>query len=298
MAISAAQIAAVWAMVRGGFEAIGADVKRIDSSAVALTNRILTVEAELGFATDPDAAAFIAAAAILNVNQRKAIINLVAAIKAIDSGVVWSKLRLIYPIVGATVLTHRLNLKNPSQFPITWSGAITHTALGAVGVAGDSGRGDTGHVPPDNEVYLGLYVNQTQGPYESVDWGSQHPTNPFVRQTLNAHWHTDLRLYGDIGDLRLGRTAAVVPTALGWSAVSSTSNTLRLYKNANLLTTATASAGVVSTGTYRLFRADNIVMCPGRTYGFAVAGASLTQSQQNALYTAIQDYQTALGRAV
>jgi hypothetical protein len=297
MALSAAQIAAVWTRIRGGFEAIGADAKRIDEAVVDLTNRVLTVEAELGFATDPDAAAFIAAAVILNVNQRKAIINLVAAIKAIDSGVVWSKLRLIYPIVGATVLTHRLNLKNPSQFPITWSGAITHTAQGAVGVAGDSGRGDTGHVPPDNEVYLGLYVNQAQGPYESVDWGSQHPTNPFVRQAMNAQWSNGA-LYGDIGDIRLGRTVLSVPTALGWSAVASTGSTLRLYKNASLLATTVASPGAVSTGAYRLFRGDNTALCPGRTYGFAVAGASLTQSQQNALYTAIQAYQTALGRAV
>jgi hypothetical protein len=250
----------------------------------------------IGF--DRSAYAFAVAARLTNATQIRAVNALTIATKAIDSGVVWSRLRLIYPFVGATTAAHSLNLKNTGQFPITWSGAITHTAMGAVGVAGDTGRGDTGHTPPDNEAYLGLYINQTQGPYESVDWGTQHPTNPFVRQTMNAHWHTNGGLYGDIGDLRLGRTVAAVPTALGWSSVTSISNILRLYKNASLLTTVTASAGAVSTGTYRLFRADNVVLCPGRTFGCAVAGASLTQAQHNALYAAIQNYQTALGRAV
>jgi hypothetical protein len=247
----------------------------------------------IGF--DRSAYAFAVAAGLTNSTQIRAVNGLTIATKAIDSGVVWNRLRLMYPFVGATAASHSLNLKSPSQFPITWSGAITHTARGAVGVAGDSGRGDTGYIPPDNEAYLGLYVNQTQGPHDGVDWGSQHPTNAFVRQTVAAQW-LDGALYGDIGDLRLGRTAAAVPTALGWSAVASIGNTLRLYKNASLLVTTVASSGGVSTGPYRVFRAGD-ALGPGRTYGFAVAGANLTQTQHNALYAVVQNYQQALGVA-
>lgn len=209
----------------------------------------------------------------------------------------WSLIRLLYLFIGETAWSHSVNAKNPLQHQITWSGSITHTSLGVVGVAGDSGRGDTGYTPLDNEVYLGLYVTQTSGGYGSVDWGSQHPTSAFIRQTINAQW-TDNALYGDVGDLRLGRTFGNVPTALGWSAVTRLSNALRLYKNASLLSSNTSSASIVSTGTYRVFRADNVSLCPGRAYGCAVEAASLTELQHNTLYAAIQNYQIALGRAV
>jgi hypothetical protein len=265
----------------------------------ALQNIVDTYQSALsrsftGIAGPVDSQNFIQVAQLIRWRHAEIVNDLIIGLYADN---LWPLIQVLYPFIGGNAWSHSINAKNPLQHQITWSGAITHTAMGAVGVAGDSGRGETGYTPPDNEAYLGLYVNQTQGPYDSVDWGSQHPTIPFVRQSMSAQW-SDTRLYGDIGDLRLGRTFAVTPTALGWSAVSSTSNTLRLYKNASLLVTTVVSPGGVSPGAYRLFRGDNSVLCPGRTYGFAVAGASLTQSQQNALYTVIQAYQTALGRAV
>jgi hypothetical protein len=249
---------------------------------------------------DPDATAFIAAAATLSASQQTAIANLVATIKAIESGIVWGRLRLIYPFVGATALTHSLNLKNPSQFPIAWNGALTHTAQGVVGALNGDGWGDTGAVPTTNEAYVGLYVNQSAGPYNGRDWGAYNTSEPTF-QSINFQWGDDV-LTADLGPAiaePIGRLSAPAPGATGYTAVSRIGTAQALYEGTTIRASGTRTASTVATATFKLFRGRPAgELSPGRTYAFAVAGVGLTQSQHNALFAAIQNYQTTLGRAV
>ena len=78
-------------------------------------------------AVDPDAQAFLTAAAITDPTITSAIDTLVVQLKA-DS--IWSKMKALYPFVGGTASTHKYNLKNPldtdAAFRLVFNGGWTH----------------------------------------------------------------------------------------------------------------------------------------------------------------------------
>jgi hypothetical protein len=82
--------------------------------------------------TDPDAQAFITAAAITDPTQQAAINTLVVDLKGYG---IWSKLGALYPFVGGTSSTHKFNLKDPrdldAAYRIVFNGGWTHTSTGA-----------------------------------------------------------------------------------------------------------------------------------------------------------------------
>jgi len=81
---------------------------------------------------DPDAQAFITAAGITNPTQQTAINTLVLSLKANS---IWTKMKAIYPFVGGTATSHKFNLKNPldtnAAFRLVFNGGWTHSATGA-----------------------------------------------------------------------------------------------------------------------------------------------------------------------
>jgi hypothetical protein len=82
--------------------------------------------------SDPDAQAFLTAAAITNPTIRTAVNQLVIDLKAYG---IWTKMKAIYPFVGGTASTHKFNLKNPldtdAAFRLTFFGGWIHSATGA-----------------------------------------------------------------------------------------------------------------------------------------------------------------------
>lgn len=92
---------------------------------------------------DPDAQAFLTAAAITDPTITSAIDTLVVQLKA-DS--LWTKMKAIYPFVGGTSTTHKWNLKDPADtdaaFRLVFNGGVTHSANGVQG-NGTNGYFDT-----------------------------------------------------------------------------------------------------------------------------------------------------------
>ena len=82
-------------------------------------------EIPAGASTDSDAQAFIDAASITDATQQTAINNLVVGLK---NGGIWDKMKIIYPFVGGTDTSHSYNLKDPTQYQITWTTGVTHTS--------------------------------------------------------------------------------------------------------------------------------------------------------------------------
>lgn len=82
--------------------------------------------------SDPDAQAFLTAAAITNPTIRTAVNQLVIDLKAYG---IWTKMKAIYPFVGGTASTHKFNLKNPldtdAAFRLTFFGGWVHSTTGA-----------------------------------------------------------------------------------------------------------------------------------------------------------------------
>lgn len=78
---------------------------------------------------DPDALTFINVAAITDTTQRYAINNLVEDLKI--NGL-WTKMKAIYPMVGGNATSHSYNLRNTSQYNLTFVGGWTHNSTGAI----------------------------------------------------------------------------------------------------------------------------------------------------------------------
>jgi hypothetical protein len=97
---------------------------------------------------DPDAQAFITAAAITDSTQQAAINTLVVDLKGYN---VWTKMKVLYPFVGGDATKHSWNLKNTAQFQISWIGGVTHSSNG-VQFGGVNGRGDTNFNPSTNSL--------------------------------------------------------------------------------------------------------------------------------------------------
>jgi hypothetical protein len=90
--------------------------------------------ASLTPAVDPDAQAFITAAAITDPTQQTAINTLVVDLKGYG---IWTKSKALYPFVGGTASQHKFNLKDPrdldAAFRLVFTGGWTHSSNGILG---------------------------------------------------------------------------------------------------------------------------------------------------------------------
>jgi hypothetical protein len=100
------------------------------NSMFLATHGILARSAS-GGGVDPDAQAFITAAAITDPTQQSAINTLVVDLKGYS---IWTKMKALYPFVGGTASTHKFNLKDPrdldAAFRLVFYGGGTHSANG------------------------------------------------------------------------------------------------------------------------------------------------------------------------
>ena len=99
-----------------------------NSSLGVVKNSIVITQAG---GLDPDAQAFITAAAITDATQITAVNQLVLDVKGYG---LWNKLIALYPCVGGTDFIHKFNLKNPVDtdlgFRIEFNGGWTHSSTG------------------------------------------------------------------------------------------------------------------------------------------------------------------------
>jgi hypothetical protein len=117
-----------------------------------------------GGGVDPDAQAFITAAAITNPTQQAAINTLVVDLKGYN---VWTKMKALYPFVGSTASQHKWNLKDPrdlnAAFRLTFHGGVNHSSNGV------QGNGTNG--------YYNTYLNINSLPIASNAAGMYIRTN-------------------------------------------------------------------------------------------------------------------------
>jgi len=130
---------------------------------------------------DPDALAFITAAAITDNTQKLAIDTLVISLKSYG---IWTKMKAIYPMVGGTASTHKFNLKDPrdlnAAFRLTFLGGWTHNLLAAT-ANGSNGYADTFFNIQNlnqNNSHLSIYNtnNYTASSIGTIDFGAFEET--------------------------------------------------------------------------------------------------------------------------
>jgi len=241
----------------------------------------------------------IAAGVTVSAAQRAAVTALASAINSI--GV--SKFSAVYPFIGESATPHTFDLMG--SYDITWVGGVTHGSTGITG-NGSSGYGRTGLLPSSlstTSAHLAAYMNGT-------------PAGGASQNYIAAMTGVGVNLFG-IGWFTVGTIEAAglgVATSAEYCPPSANTNHTGLlaasvngsrnqqyYRNG-----ATVGSTAAATGTLAGFElyllagnsAGSPIVYSNMNMRFASIGAGLSASEMSTLYTAVQAFQTALGRQV
>jgi hypothetical protein len=256
---------------------------------------------QFGNVSSPIAGNFLAATGITDPTISAAINQLVIDLS--NYGIL-SKFYAIYPFVGNTATQQKFNLINPADtntaYRLNFVGGWTHSTNGALG-NGTNSYADTFFL---NSLYsatnhsYGIYSrtnNISDGVSISAEDGS------FIGYSL-ALKANDNNTFFSSADFILNGSGNFVSDTRGLFCVNRISNTEKImYRNGvNIRTSAFATTTFTP---YKVFiGARNIANIPqqydSRQFAFAYMSEGFTPTQAANLYTAVQAFQTTLGRQV
>jgi hypothetical protein len=256
---------------------------------------------------DPDAQAFITAAVITDSTQQNAVNQLVLDMKTAN---IWTKMKAVYPFIGGTATSHKWNLKNPldtdAAFRLVFNGGWTHSANGAL-PNGTNGYANTYFnistaFTVANRASVGGYW-RTALPNAGSFFGVNTPIVP--TGTNSRFWITHNGIPNKdhyAGGTALLRDSTVISYS-GFSAFSRRSATdmFAIKKDGTYLTLTTSVltpfsnenlplAGRISSGSYSSFSNSQLAL--------AYISDDITQAEMTSLRTAVDTFQTTLGRNV
>jgi hypothetical protein len=256
----------------------------------------------LGPILGPDATAFVSATGINDTIQKTAINRLIIDLKAYN---IWNKMKAIYPFVGDTATTHKFNLKNPidsdSAFRLAFNGGVTHSTNG-VQFGGVNGWAETYLNPntvfnTNDSFHLSIYSRTNSASNSAYEMGGQ-----------NGSTRTALLLRSALGNVfnyaHVNGIVTANPNSTGmYVSTRETSTSLKLFRNnVQLGSTYTGANGARFDLTLPIGAFKVGVNPPSnfsnRQYAFASIGDGLTDTEAANLYTAVQAFQTTLGRNV
>ena len=252
-----------------------------------------------GAAYDADAQAFITATGISGTNAN-AINQLVLDLKAAN---IWTKMKAIYPMVGGTATAHKFNLKNPADtdaaFRLNFVGGWTHSSNGAT-PNGTNAYANTYFVPSVDSSGLNNFHNS----YYSR-------SNVNLAQVEMGCGSNDLQ--GTLLEIRTGNitynriNSNTVSTysdtdSLGFYLQSRISSTQQKgFKNGTLKINGSANSNSAPTQNFYIGAYNNSnspFYYSSKQCAFASIGDGLTDAEVLAYRTAVQNFQTTLGRQV
>jgi hypothetical protein len=257
--------------------------------------------ASLTPAIDPDAQAFITAAAITDPTQQAAINTLVVDLKGYN---IWSKMKALYPFVGGTAVTHKWNLKNPldtdAAFRILWSGGVTHGTNG-VQFGGVNGFGNTGlnqlNVLTQNSQHISFYSRtNTDGNFGEIG----------VRSTATAYTMLQVKysntFVAPINEFYVFADNSANANGQGFYVGNRTGATLRNnWKNGSKVHTSSSTSQTQANFNFfvgALNNAGSAAAYTNKQCAFASIGDGLTDTEAANFYAAVQAFQTTLNRQI
>ena len=246
--------------------------------------------------TDPDAQAFITAAAITNPTQQAAINTLVVDFKGYG---LWTKIQALYPFVGGTAAAHKFNLKDPrdldTAFRLVFNGGWTHSSNGAL-PNGTNAYADTKLIANSvlslNSTSIGVYSRTNSDvlapSIANVTGGQANEASLFFR-------------FSNTTFLRVNASDSA-------SASTTDSRGLFIANRVNSTQINLSKNGVQTTYANNSNSLNNIPFLLGgyninslwdnKQQAFAFIGNGLTSQNMTDLTTAVQAFQTTLGRQV
>ena len=256
-------------------------------SANATSNTITPIAA-----IDPDAQAFITAANITNPTQQGAINTLVVNLKGYS---IWTKMKAIYPIVGGSASSHAVNLKTPGTFNLSFTTGWTHSANGMTpNIAyADTNFSISSQMTASNAAF-GIYsrTNDTTG----LKVIGAFDVASFSRMWINL-------TNGNIQIVDTGQIPYTANPSTGFfMSRRDATNFNQSYKNGVSLGSVTNNFSVFNRNFYLGATNDNgtpnYYSNHQMAFAFLGGNTALTNTDASNLYTAVQAYQTTLGRQV
>jgi hypothetical protein len=254
-----------------------------------------------GAACPADALAFIAAAGITDATQKQAICTLVSDLQTYG---IWTKMKAIYPFVGGTASTHKWNLKDPrdldAAFRLVFIGGGTHSSTGWLPNS-TNGYADTFLIPSTalqlNSVSMSYY-SRTSSTIAAQTMGG----NDSVNYLLLNNFSGGTSFYSQLNTSGANYIQATITNTQGlFIGNRTTSTVVNLWRNSSKV--ATDSKTTLGRPAVKLFigARNNVGVASGydnKQLAFASIGDGLTDTEAADLYTAVQAYQTTLGRQV
>jgi hypothetical protein len=247
-----------------------------------------------GIPLDPDAQAFLNAAGITDATITTAIDTLVTDLKGYG---IWTKMKALYPFVGGTATTHKFNLKDPADtdaaFRLAFVGGWTHSANGIQG-NGTNAYADTFITPLANLLQnsnsFGFY-SRTEINGQFFDMGTyQSPWTSVACRLANMFYCAN----NDNAYNQVANTSS-----LGFFISSRTAfNDKKGYRNNIQIQSVSQSSAGLANGNIWIGALNSFGLYSPREYAFSFIGGGLNPTEAANFYTAVQSFQTTLGRQV
>lgn len=254
---------------------------------------------------DPDAAAFLTAAAITDPTITSAINTLVIDLK---DNALWNYMQALYPFVGGTATTHKYNLINPldtdAAFRLTFNGTITHNSNGVTG-DGSTGYYET-HFSMGTDfanhfdAATGVYIRNNPAVYQT-DMGAFNAAGPQTGMQFSARNSSNTISNRCMG--AVNTTITGITTSVGFTSISRTnSSNYIVKKNTTTLGTITsASTGQIDltmVGLALRSGVSTVISYSSRNHALSYIGKGLISAELDTFNTINTAFQTTLGRFV
>lgn len=255
-----------------------------------------------GVSYDPDAQAFFTASGLTGATNLNAINQLVLDLKSYG---IWTKMKAIYPIVGGTAALHKWNLKDPQDtdaaFRLVFAGGWTHASTGAK-PNGTNAIADTFLISSgtlsQNSTHISYYSRTLSNGIE-VEIGTASGNNP-----SNAGSLLEIRTSG-ISYYRINSGGTYITytdadSRAFYVANRTASGVINGWRNSTKVATGTTASTGLSTKSLILgaYNAGSIQFYSTKECAFSSIGDGLTDTEAANFYTAVQTFQTTLGRNV
>lgn len=244
-------------------------IGQFDADALAFFNRVTT------------------AGGSLSATEQTAINTLVIQMK---SDGIWTKMKAIYPMVGASAAACSQNLKS-SSFTGTFNGGWTFASTGVKGNGAstyfNTGLNGVSNLSLNN-THISFYC-RTNNSQDGVDMGTENTTIQYYSGVL--YYRINNSTYNNKG----------TQPSSGMSIASRLSGTTeKFYKNGSLFSTDTNnSTNILNLNLYLgAWNSSSNIFSTDREYAFCSIGDGLTDTEASNFYTAVQAFQTTLSRQV
>ena len=254
-----------------------------------------------GVSYDPDAQAFFTASGLTGATNLTAINQLVVDLKGFG---IWTKMKAIYPFVGGTAALHKWNLKDPQDtnaaFRLVFSGGWSHSSTGAT-PNGINAFANTFLVPnsilSQNSTHVSYY-SRINSNLTEIEIGASNGPNA-ADNKLVLEIRTSGLTYYNINSTITYISHADTDSRAFYIGNRTASNVVNGWRNSSKLATGTVASTTPSTANVYLGafnRVGSVVFYSTKQCAFSSIGDGLTDAEAANFYTAVQAYNTTLGR--